>query len=406
MKKSEILYHKNNKGANISETSHILSLAKKTSIQASPKQPLIINKEEESLLRTFIKNIPAAIAIFDENLNYIITSDRWAKETNSKIKDVIGKNHYDVVPDIPLKWRKIHQRCLAGEHLKCEEDSFKRKGGTIEWLRWEVLPWYKDKGVIGGLIMFVEHITERKALEKKMVGMIKALNRSNSELEKFAHICAHDLTEPLRTLVSLSRSLEAESKEKLGPEAQRSLENILKTVKHMNTLVNGILAYSQFGPSGLNKSFFSLQHVVNSVRMLLEKKTQDKKAFIYTDALPMVYGDMVLIARVFQNLISNALKFNESDIPIIYITAKEKKTNWLFSVEDNGIGIDPKYHKKIFELFSRLHRSSRYEGTGIGLPTSKRIIEAHGGRMWVKSAPQNGSQFFFTLPKMKSPRHT
>jgi len=229
--------------------------------------------------------------------------------------------------------------------------------------------------------------------------MIRALNKSNAELERFAHICAHDLNEPLRTIANYSRVIEDEFKEQLGYQAKKYLDNISKSIKHMNTLVNGILAYSQFERSGLNKSYFSLQHIVGSIRMLLEKKIQDKGAFIYSDNMPLIYGDRVLIARVFQNLISNALKFNESDIPIIYITVKEKKSTFVFSVEDNGIGIDSKYHHKIFDLFERLHHASKYEGTGVGLSISKKIIEAHGGKIWLKSSLTNGSQFYFSFPK-------
>lgn len=383
----------------------------KTSSKALPKtqkplieelltESLIFNKGEENLLKTFIKNLPAAVAMFDEKLNYIIASQRWIEETNSKEKCLIGKNHYDVVPDIPLRWRKIHDRCLKGKHLKHEEDKFIRQDGSTEWLRWEVLPWYKSEKVIGGLIMFVEHITKRKRLEQNMVKMIRALNKSNSELERFAHICAHDLNEPLRTIANYSRIIEDEFKDKLGCQAKKYLENISKSIKHMSTLVNGILAYSQFERSGLNKSYFSLQHIITSIKMILEKKINDKNAFIYSDNMPLIYGDRILIARVFQNLISNALKFNESDIPIIYITAKEKKSSFVFSVEDNGIGIDPKYHHKIFDLFERLHHTSKYEGTGVGLSISKKIIEAHGGKIWLKSSLTNGSQFLFSLPKV------
>ncbi len=398
MKKSEILSKKKvdtpskstSKGTLIAQKSFIEEL--RTS-----------NKEEESILKTFIKNLPAAIAIFDEKLNYIITSDRWIVETNSPTRDLIGKNHYEVVPDIPLRWRKNHERCLKGEHLKCDGDEkFKRNDGSTEWLRWEILPWYKSEKVIGGLIMFVEHTTKRKNLEQKMVKMIQALNKSNSELERFAHICAHDLNEPLRTISNYSRIIEDKFKDQLGDEAKNYLNTISKSIRHMNTLVNGILAYSQFERSGLNKSFFSLHHIINSVKMVLEKKIRDKNAFIYSDNVPTIYGDMMLIARVFQNLISNALKFNETDIPIIYITAKEKKNTWIFSVEDNGIGIDPKYHHRIFDLFEKLHHTSKYEGTGVGLSISKKIIEAHGGKIWIKSSLDNGSQFFFSLPKFKS----
>ncbi len=385
--------------------SHSVSLKHKVKIlQASPSEnfqseALVFNHTNEILFKTFIKKMPAATAIFDKNLNYIIASERWTRETKLNIKDIIGKNIYEVAPDIPSKWRKFHQRALKGEHLKSDEDLFKRHDGSLEWWRWETLPWYTPEGMIGGIILFIENITKRKAMEMKMKEMITALNRSNAELERFAHICAHDLNEPLRTIASYSRIIGDEFKNQINPEAQKYLENIFKSIKHMNTLVNGILAYSQFETSGLNKTFFSLQYIISSVKMILEKTIHDKNAFIYSDNTPEIYGDMMLIARVFQNLISNALKFNESDMPIIYITAKEKTTEWIFTIEDNGIGIDQKYHHKIFELFERLHHASKYEGTGLGLSISKKIIEAHGGRMWVKSSLNNGSQFFFSLPK-------
>lgn len=385
----------------VSNPSNPLSVSELFSSQKLSNNTLIINEEEENVLKIFIKRIPAAIAIFDKNLNYIITSDRWAEETNAQIKDVIGKNHYEVVHDIPLKWKKIHERCLNGEHLKCEEDSFKRSDGSIEWLRWEILPWYKKEKNIGGIILFVEHITKRKILEKKMLGMIKALNKSNIELEKFAHICAHDLNEPLRTIANYNHILQEKFNKDINPEAKKYLDILTKSVKHMSILVNGILSYSQFGTSKLNKSLFSLEHTLNSVKMILWKKIKDKNSFIYSDKLPTVYGDITLLTHVFQNLISNALKFNESDIPIIYVTVKEQKNRYIFTIEDNGIGIDAKYHKKIFELFVRLNPPSKYEGTGMGLSLSKKIIEAHGGRLWVKSSLNNGSQFLFTLPKLK-----
>jgi len=209
MKKPEKLVKKN-------VTPSPKSISKDISItQTSFIEELRTSNKEESLLKTFIKNLPAAIAIFDEKLNYIITSDRWIEETNSPTKDLIGKNHYELVPDIPLRWRKNHERCLKGEHLKCDEDEkFKRLDGSTEWLRWEILPWYKSEKVIGGLIMFVEHTTKRKSLEQKMVKMIRALNKSNSELERFAHICAHDLNEPLRTISNYSRIIEDKFKKR------------------------------------------------------------------------------------------------------------------------------------------------------------------------------------------------
>ncbi|MBI2706993.1 MAG: PAS domain-containing protein [Proteobacteria bacterium] len=379
--------------------SKVLLTSQNFHLRASHTKEFILKKDEEILFKNFIKKIPAAIAIFDVEMRYIIMSDQFVGETNTPTQDVIGKKLYDVVPDIPKKWRIAHQKGLTGEHLSCDEDSFKRANGNLEWWRWELLPWYKAEGEIGGIILFVEEITKRKIMEKKMKEMIKTLNRSNEELERFAHICAHDLNEPLRTIGNYCQIIEKDFKEGLSVTAKSYFKSITKSVKQMSDLVNGILAYSQFGSPSLKMGFCSTQEIVNSIKMILEKKIKDKKAVIFSDPLPMVYGDRVLLTRVFQNLISNSLKFNENNKPIIHIKVKEKKRFWLFSVEDNGIGIDLKHHKVIFDLFKRLHTNSHYEGTGIGLSFCKKIIEAHGGEICVKSSLHEGSQFSFTLPK-------
>lgn len=394
--KSTLQKIENESPKNLSE---ILLFPQNASIEQSPKEEFIIKEEEEALFKSFIKKIPAAVAIFDKNMNYIIASDRYFKETNSPTRDVIGKSHYEVVPDIPPKWRKGHKRALRGEHIKCEEDSFKRKDGTVEWLRWEHLPWYKSNGEIGGIMMFVEHFTKHKLMEKEMKEMIKRLNHSNEELEKFAHICAHDLNEPLRTIGSYCQILEKDLGDKLSAKTKEYFKCIIKSVKQMSDLVNGILAYSQFGSPTLNLSVCSTQQIVKSVLMILEKKIKDSKAQIHFEGLPDVYGDRVLLTRVFLNLISNSLKFNENSAPEVWISAKEKKGFWCFDIEDNGIGVEPRYFKVIFDLFKRLHKGSQYEGTGMGLSLCKRIIEVHGGKISVKSQVGMGSRFSFTLPK-------
>jgi len=379
--------------------SKVLLTSQRSPLKGSSKDEVVLKKEDDLLFKTFIKKIPAAVAVFDTEMRYIIMSDKFVEETNTPTKNITGKKLYDTVPDVPKKWRKGHQRSLKGEYVSCEEDVFKRKDGRTEWWRWEHLPWYRSEGEIGGIILFVEEITERKMMEKKMEEMIKTLNHSNKELEVFAHICAHDLTEPLRTIGSYCQIIEQDFKENISSTAKSHLKSITKSVKQMSELVNGILTYSQVDTPSLKRGMCSTQEIVNSVKMILEKRIKDKKTMIHAESLPSVYGDRVLLARVFQNLISNALKFNENEEPIIHITAREKKRFWVFTVADNGIGIDSKHHKVIFNLFKRLHSRSKYAGTGIGLSFCEKIIEAHGGEISVKSSLNKGSQFSFTLPK-------
>lgn len=360
---------------------------------------LVIQKENEDLLKVFIKTMPIAVAMLDDKLQYIITSDRWFEETNLPESDIIGKLHYEVVPDLPERWKEVHQRCLKGEHIKCDEDVFIRSNGSIEYLRWENLPWYKSPGHIGGLIMFVEHITERKIVEKKMEKMLTQLKKSNNELKQFAHMCAHDLTEPLRTITNYIHLVEEKVQNKDLADINDYLNIIHDGATYMRALVQGILNYSQMGLHKPDKSFFNFEKIIKNTQITLAKKIKEKNAVIQWSNLPKVYADVTLLTQVMHNLISNALKFNGSETPIITITVEEKEETWLINITDNGIGIDKKYHANIFNIFVRLHRKSQYPGSGIGLASCKKIIEDHGGEIGVQSSLNKGSTFWFTLPK-------
>jgi PAS domain S-box-containing protein len=360
---------------------------------------LVIKESEETLLKHFVKRIPAAVAMFDTELHYIMVSDRWFDETRPKIRDIIGKCHYDVVRDIPEKWKKIHQRCLKGEHIKCDGEVFKRNDGRVEWLRWEVLPWYKDTKVIGGMIMFIEHITERKLAEQKMERIINALNRSNSQLKRFAHMCAHDLSEPLRTISNYIQLTKQQLNDKIDPQVHKYLERVYDSARYMHTLVRDILSYSQLETQNLHLKPTSMEEVFHEIKMALDRTFQEKGVQLHYKDLPTVYADKTLITQVVQNLVSNAIKFNQSTPPKVYVKVKEQKHFWLFSIRDNGIGIEPKDYQKIFLLFGRLHSKYKYNGSGLGLSLCKKIIKDHGGKIWVTSLLQKGSEFSFTLPK-------
>jgi PAS domain S-box-containing protein len=363
---------------------------------------LVIKESEETLLKHFVKRVPAAVAMLDTDLRYIMVSDRWFEETKPKIKDIIGKCHYDVVPDIPEKWKKIHQRCFKGEHIKCDGEVFKRSDGRIEWLRWELIPWYKDTKVIGGMIMFIEHITERKLAEQKMERIINALNRSNSQLKRFAHMCAHDLSEPLRTISNYIQLTKQQLNDTIDPQINKYLERVYDSARYMHNLVRDILSYSQMETQNLQLKPTSMEEVLHEIKMALDRTIQEKGVQLYYKDLPIVYADKTLIAQVIQNLVSNAIKFNNSKPPKVYVKVKEQKHFWLFSIRDNGIGIEPKDYQKIFFLFGRLHSKYKYNGSGLGLSLCKKIIKDHGGKMWVTSMLQKGSEFSFTLPKEPS----
>jgi len=362
---------------------------------------LVIDQEQENqfqtLIHQLIKMLPAAVAMFDIDMRYLAVSDQWYTETKvSKRKDIIGQLHYDVIQDIPLKWKILHQRCLKGEHLKCDEDVFRCKDGHKEWLKWEIAPWYINNK-IGGMFMFIEHLTDRKNTENKMKEMIGELKRCNSALKRFAHICAHDMREPIRTIYSYIELIE-EKVEKKG-EALEYTKYIKASAIYLNNLIKDLLFDAEMDGASLNFKHLSLEEIITNIMTVLYKEIEEKKIVVSYDKLPVIYGDEVLLNQLIQNLISNSIKYNKTKNPVIHIRARELKNAWIVSLEDNGIGIEPQYFKTIFEPFERLHNKAEYEGSGLGLSQCKKIIESHKGKIWVRSELTKGATFYFMIPK-------
>ncbi len=239
--------------------------------------------------------------------------------------------------------------------------------------------------------------------EEEMKKLIKELKRSNEELEQFAYITSHDLQEPLRTIASFTQLLEIRYKDKLDSDADEFMGYMVDASIRMKDMIQGLLNYSRVGKEGMDLEPVNLEDIVNGALSNLKLVIDENNAEISYDALPSVLGDSKLLVQLFQNLISNAIKFKEDKPPKIHISASrnEKEDKYIISVEDNGIGIDPQYAKRIFKVFKRLHTLDEYKGAGIGLAISKRIIENHGGNIWVKSELNKGSKFYFTLNSVK-----
>ncbi len=244
-------------------------------------------------------------------------------------------------------------------------------------------------------------ITERKRAEKEQQRLVEDLKRSNEELERFAYVASHDLQEPLRTIASFIQLLERRYEGKFDKDANEFMDYIVDASFRMKDQIDGLLEYSrvttdykEFQPVDLE---ISLNHAITDLKTLIE----ENNAEINHDPLPTVMGNDDQLRRVFQNLVGNALKFRKPEIPPrinISVYADEENNEYIFSVADNGIGIDEQYMERIFVIFQRLHTRKSYKGTGIGLSVVKRIIEHHGGRIWVESEPGTGSTFYFTLP--------
>jgi light-regulated signal transduction histidine kinase (bacteriophytochrome) len=224
------------------------------------------------------------------------------------------------------------------------------------------------------------------------------LERSNTELQQFAYVASHDLTEPLRMVVSYLELLSSRAEGKLGEEEREFIGYASDGAQRMQHLIQDLLAYARVDTRGRPLEATDCERVLASVLANLKVAIAESQTVVEHEPLPTVQGDVMQLTQVFQNLIGNAIKFHGPQAPKIHVGARRQDGEWIFHVKDNGIGIDPKNFERIFVLFQRLHTRQEYPGTGMGLAICKKIIERHGGRIWVESKPGEGTTFFFTIP--------
>lgn len=254
------------------------------------------------------------------------------------------------------------------------------------------------------VISFVRDVTNlhktRMALNDKNEELEKYIV-ANLQLENFAYFASHDLQTPLRSIISFTQLLNRSLRGKISDAEQEYMDFIIASGKNMRNLVNDLLSYSRVNTTGINLEEVDVSGLVNQLCIELTTIIEEKSAKIELDNLPTkIWADSTKLRQVFQNLVTNAVKFsNEENIPIIKISCQEEKKHWLFSVADNGIGIHPDFQERIFLLFKRLHSNSEYEGTGIGLAMVKKIVEQHEGKIWLESEPEKGATFYFTVKK-------
>jgi len=512
--------------------------------------------EGEERLRLFIEHAPASLAMFDRNMRYLSFSRRWSEDYNLGGRDLKGLSHYLVFPEISDEWKRVHRRGLAGEVVREDNYRFVRRDGSVQWLKWEVRPWYVAAGDVGGILIFTEDITDRKRIEKElrrsrdelelrvgertaelekinqaffleieerrraekavqverqrlydmletipaMVSLLTPDNRvafsnrsfrekfgqskdrncfefcfgldkpcevresqkvletgqphrweatlrdgsvidvhdfpftdvdgsplilemdfditefrrveatlkstmtkleqSNQALQSFASIASHDLQEPLRKVISFGSILRREYNDSLGQTGNDYLDRIINATERMQSLLKGLLEYSRVTTKADPFVQVELSKIVDGVLSDLEVRINRTGAVVQVEELPALKADPTQMRQLFQNLISNALKFHrEGEKPVIVVRSVEADGNLLITFEDNGIGFEDRYLDKIFAPFQRLHgKSSQYEGDGMGLAICKRIVERHSGTITARSIPGKGATFIVTLP--------
>ncbi len=242
----------------------------------------------------------------------------------------------------------------------------------------------------------------RQIIEKAnidLTNMMEEIKRSNQELEQFAYVASHDLQEPLRMISSYTQLLERRYKDQLDQDAKDFIGYAVDGANRMQRLINDLLEYSRVTTRGKELVKVDLSSVLGIAISNLKQKIQESNALITNDELPFVWGDDLQLAGVFQNIIYNAIKFKSDQAPHIHISSKSVDGQVLVSIKDNGIGIEQQYQDRVFVIFQRLHNTTQYPGTGIGLAICKRTIERHNGKIWFESEPGKGTTFFFTLNK-------
>lgn len=245
-----------------------------------------------------------------------------------------------------------------------------------------------------GFAVTFHNITARKQAEEELA-------RSNAELEQFAYVASHDLQAPLSTIASYAQLLEGRYRDKIDANAMKFIQKMIKGSVRMQSLIDDLLEYSRVSKKSKDFEATDCNQIFEEACGNLHLAIRKNQATVSRCDLPTVIGDCSQMVQVFQNLIGNAIKYRRDEPPIIHLNAERRETDWLFSVSDNGIGIDSKHSERIFQIFQRLHTQEEYTGTGIGLAICQKIVERHGGQIWVESQLGAGAIFYFTLPYIK-----
>ena len=350
----------------------------------------------ESRLQVFIEQSPVAIALFDTNMNYLMVSARYLEDYGIKT-NIIGQNHYKVFPRVPERWREVHQRCLKGVEESCVEDKFVLPDGHISFFDWVVKPWFTTSKQVGGLILIAEKVDDRVSDKQKLLRLNQELKQSNQKLEEFAYAVSHHLQEPLKSAISDAEIVRDQLLNTESHPVQEQVDYLLTHTRRMQKMIDGLLEFARMGKQKGFHEVDTLQ-IIETVKDNLRHKIQEKNVRILYDSLPTIKANEFELIALFQNLIANGIKYNDSDHVEIIIGVKQSGEFWKFFVQDNGIGIPQFKQQEIFHLFRRIDLEKNYEGTGIGLPICKRIIESLGGKIWIDSGTQAGTRVNFTLP--------
>ena len=354
-------------------------------------------RKSEEKYRNIVETANEGIGLIDNELKLTYVNKKIEDMIGYSSEEIIGKTMWDFISgDSKPIVKSILERGL--QDFESHELKFIRKDGSSLWAQVSAKPIFDSGGKFMGIMTMLTDITKRKEAEEILRLKMEELTRSNAELEQFAYVSSHDLQEPLRMITSYLQLLQRRYEGNIDEKADKYIHFVVDGAARMQNLINDLLEFSRVTTRASEPKPTDCEFVLNQVLANLETFIEENEATVSYCSLPEVMADSTQLVQVFQNLIINGIKFHNEEAPKIHISAERKANEWIFSVQDNGIGIDPQYSERIFEVFKRLHGKEEYPGTGIGLAICKKILERHGGRIWVESELGKGSTFYFTLP--------
>jgi PAS domain S-box-containing protein len=330
----------------------------------------------------------------------VIDMNRSAEETYGwRRNELIGKSIMTIIPShLRAQAEDYHMRCKRGETTKNVEFTHLTKSGATIPVLVSLSLLTNERGEAVGIATIIKDLSSVKRTEEMLRAQTEALARSNKDLEEFAYLAAHDLREPLIGIAAYIKILQRLHTDSLGAQAHQFISLILETITRMDCLIQSLLSYSRLGSDVGNLEPTDCNAALSEALSNLKAAIEASGATVTTESLPVVMANQRLLIQVFQNLISNSIKFAGDAPPEIHVGASLEGSEWRFFVKDNGIGVEPPYFDRIFRIFQRIDSSVDRPGAGIGLANCKKIVEHHGGRIWVESKPGKGSTFFVTIP--------
>jgi len=371
-------------------------------------------RQSEEQVRHFVRHVPAAVAMFDRDMRYLIYSPRWLTDYKLGDQDLCGRSHYEVFPEIPERWKEVHRRCLAGAVEMHDDDSFVRTDGSTDWLRWEVRPWRNARNEIGGIIMFTEVITERKRAEQEHRRLVaqarvaEALREVDRRKDEFLAMVSHELRNPLAPIATAIEIMRLS--EPTDDSIVRARDVIARQTAQLTRLVDDLLDVSRItlGKIHLNRSALDLHPIVaqavEAAQPLLTARHHQLAIDVSAEPLP-IWGDGARLTQIISNLLNNAARFT-ADGGHIALAVRRDGARVVLSVKDDGIGIPRDMRERVFDMFMQIEwpTQRKQEGLGIGLALVKQLVEMHDGDIEARSeGPGCGSELVVRLPIAANP---